>query len=965
MNDEELDQRLSDELHRRIVPPQSAPSSLRQRVQAVGTMEPVGRNHVAQTARGRLRSLGGLVAAAVIVAIFATALVWRGSAPKPASMAAPTGKIEMFARIDANTAWAESGSDLFVTRDNGATWSKGTVPGGMSLGQVGMAMVNGESSSSATQAASPTGAGALASYFPGHFYPLFVDADHGWLVSWTIAETGRTGAFSWALTVYRTDDGGKTWSSSQLPGTYDGPALVGFIDRDHGWLEVIPYLISTGTSTETVTVAPTAAPGQTESPTSQASAAPTPAAQPVVVLTTNDGGKTWAQAGSAPPQTVIRFTSPTEAWGFVESASNGFDSVVHSVDAGATWTAAPVPAPAGRSSCSIPAMSQSGDRLSLQTVCSAAYTMPSSTGGSSGADSSVSPLATPTTKADPTTDGGSVALTFVSEDQGATWTLETTQALPSDGSYSSSLSGFGWMAQQSSQPIVAYPTTSYDVTGNQLASNGRLKASFDGGKSWRAYSTEDMPGQISYAVWTSPDDVWAISSSPNYSGLLGGYLYRSNDGGSTWTALLGAPAWPASPELAATPPGGIPSPIAVAVTPFIDQMERLDGNNGWVLSQSRLLVTSDGGQTWLPRTEPAGGVQSMQFVDADHGWAIGQLGGSVLSNEQVSSTDVWRTTDGGRTWARTGITPPVPASSPAASTEASPTVSSDGAMVVATKMPNATLHFVDAQNGHLFVQFYQVGSDGSLTSTSCTRYDTSDGGVTWSGPQDSVCLMGGVFEDAKLGFMGSAQASGELQLSVTRDGGLTWQDGLIARPAGFAADSYGQPILLDEGSDGSLQVLVDWTGSTSGNADLRVLTSTDGGATWSATSETSEPGWLAGSARLGVGHWIASFIASDSTGGQPTGWLSVTTDSGATWQKLAATGLPAEPVTLSFSSATDGWASVLYKWTCEGSAGGQVSCSNSTAILYATHDGGATWQPIMTADDLGGSDQTPAPSLKP
>ena len=62
------------------------------------------------------------------------------------------------------------------------------------------------------------------------------------------------------------------------------------------------------------------------------------------------------------------------------------------------------------------------------------------------------------------------------------------------------------------------------------------------------------------AQWPSPeapDDIWVVSGVGGST--LEGFLYKTEDGGKTWQALLGAPAWPvASQSAAPSPTAGLP-----------------------------------------------------------------------------------------------------------------------------------------------------------------------------------------------------------------------------------------------------------------------------------------------------------------------------------------------------------------------------------------------------------------------
>jgi len=67
-------------------------------------------------------------------------------------------------------------------------------------------------------------------------------------------------------------------------------------------------------------------------------------------------------------------------------------------------------------------------------------------------------------------------------------------------------------------------------------------------------------------------------------------------------------------------------------------MDAVDADHAWAIGQRVVLATTDGGRTWLPLTEPAGAtLRAVDFVDAQTGW--GATGHHVV-----------RTADGGHTW---------------------------------------------------------------------------------------------------------------------------------------------------------------------------------------------------------------------------------------------------------------------------------------------------------------------------
>ena len=56
------------------------------------------------------------------------------------------------------------------------------------------------------------------------------------------------------------------------------------------------------------------------------------------------------------------------------------------------------------------------------------------------------------------------------------------------------------------------------------------------------------------------------------------------------------------------------------------------------------MRTSDAGETWSTIANADGTIREIQFVDAEHGWALGDR-------------DVLTTTDGGVTWAKAAVDP--------------------------------------------------------------------------------------------------------------------------------------------------------------------------------------------------------------------------------------------------------------------------------------------------------------------
>ncbi len=218
--------------------------------------------------------------------------------------------------------------------------------------------------------------------------------------------------------------------------------------------------------------------------------------------------------------------------------------------------------------------------------------------------------------------------------------------------------------------------------------------------------------------------------------------------------------------------------------------------------QGMVLVTADGGTTWLTReTATTGHLRNLDFIDANHGFAVGDDGLLVATG------------DGGKKWEvrKTGVKQHLLAiqfvgqSGWAAGFDGNMLHSADGGLTwelqkTGTKEALEGLFFLDANQG------WAVGWAGTILRT-------TDGGKTWQPSHTDAAqwsLTSVYFSDPKNGWIVGFGG----QILRSRDGGVTWTS--LNSPV----KSWLTSIAFDQSKRG-------WITS-----DEHLLVSEDGGETW-------------------------------------------------------------------------------------------------------------------------------------
>jgi photosystem II stability/assembly factor-like uncharacterized protein len=178
--------------------------------------------------------------------------------------------------------------------------------------------------------------------------------------------------------------------------------------------------------------------------------------------------------------------------------------------------------------------------------------------------------------------------------------------------------------------------------------------------------------------------------------------------------------------------------------------------------QGRVMVTADGGKTWTPReTAALGHLRNLDFIDASHGFAVGDSGTLVA------------TSDGGKTWQprKTGIKQHLMAVQFVG--QAGWAVGYDG--VVLHSEDGGTTWSPQASNTKETLEgvFFLNANQGWAVGWAGTILRTSDGGKSWQQVKSDAAawsLSSVLFRDAQNGWIVGFGG----QILRSHDGGLTW-----------------------------------------------------------------------------------------------------------------------------------------------------------------------------------------------
>lgn len=330
---------------------------------------------------------------------------------------------------------------------------------------------------------------------------------------------------------------------------------------------------------------------------------------------------------------------------------------------------------------------------------------------------------------------------------------------------------------------------------------------------------------------------------------------------------------------------------------------------GWVRTNSGLWQTIDDGATWAnayPRRLIASSIRGLGAFDANHAMLA-----AVDVGRSTSTYYMWHSSDGGRTWAYTALTP---INHDVMSSPCTP-----GDFCGAPGDPPATFDYVDANTAFVYL-WMRTGFDGLNTSI----FETTDGGAHWTRPlaYDPPDPGLGSGTNYRVQFMtpsiGVAQYENVMSSTITGWGHWLHRS--------LPTTDYSEPTLY-------FLSTTKWYGDLGleyGTVHYNYTISTDQGHLWVNYSSS-----VPGIANLSDAHvqflgplvWIGTEHTVTGSGVGPSQTI-YTVDGGRHWAMEGAQ--PFNGSEANFVDATHGWAG----------PNDQVP----SARLYSTADGGRSWR---------------------
>jgi BNR/Asp-box repeat len=368
----------------------------------------------------------------------------------------------------------------------------------------------------------------------------------------------------------------------------------------------------------------------------------------------------------------------------------------------------------------------------------------------------------------------------------------------------------------------------------------------------------------------------------------------STDGGATWTHGF-------LPSLTqfATPPGpyGRASDPSVAYDPKHDVwlISTLDFDPGDDVTVSR---STDGGLTWRsPVLVHTGGGVDKNWVVCDT-WPASPFYGNCYSewdnNGQGNLIEMSTSTDGGKTWSPEAA----PADNPSG-LGGVPVVAPDGRVVVPYSQNFGPIRYFTSADG---------GASWSATQLVSSVSDHTQAGGLRSGPLPSaeVDKRGTVYVVwADCRFRSGCSSDDIVMAKIKPGGGVSGVVRIPIDPVTSTVDHFIPGLAVDPATGGKGAHLglayyyypVSSCSQSTCELDVGFVSSTDGGATWSAAQQLAGPMNLTWLASTNQGRMVGDYISSSFANGKVFPAVAVAKAPTTLFHEAmySSTGLVAEP----------------------------------------------------------------------
>jgi photosystem II stability/assembly factor-like uncharacterized protein len=489
-----------------------------------------------------------------------------------------------------------------------------------------------------------------------------------------------------------------------------------------------------------------------------------------------------------------------------------------------------------------------------------------------------------------------------------------------------SFSRLPWTASDAGcpSPIASFFFASGSV-GYLTTKDGSIFRTADGGQTFSRQTS--VPGTSSAGGSREPADIYFTSDNTGVAvtrGSGGGKIFRTTDAGISWVDV-------GSPPSASNPFNG------VTFTSANDGVAVGNGNT--------FMVTADGGATWTPKPLTGAPVQDLVSVDCS-------TATTCIATE--GNGHLMRTTDGGATGA--DITPST--GKVLATAFSSPTrvvaVGQQGGTVISDDGGVNFSPLGGAVSGAAFQRLRATSASiANVGAANGTLIRTTNGGANWSavGVPTNATVLDASFADQATGY--AIDAFGGAFKTV--NGGTSWQilnTGTTDLATGVYAVSpttvllSGRFAIRRSTNSGALfepvpdkdlkgvrltNVLAAGTAVLAyGTSALRV--SSDQGQTWSTIP-------LPKKTKIDDASFVSSKVGFILTKGQAQ--VMRTNNGGRTWKDLPAIAT-SSVYRISFATATEGFIAAQRFGD---------SAFGANGLVLHTTDGGVSWQPQLVAAD--------------